>query len=52
MATVANSAGEALVQEKRARTYLTPTGLLIEGDYTHPMKVDVKEKILFLPLAG
>ena len=24
-----------LVQEKSKRTYLTPTGLLMEGDYTH-----------------
>jgi len=32
MATVANSAGEKRVQQKQKGIYLTPTGLLMEGD--------------------
>ena len=36
MASVANSAGEKnLVSQNEKRTHLTPTGLLMEGDYTH-----------------
>ena len=34
MASVANSAGEKLVNQNNTRTHLTPTGLLMEGDYT------------------
>ena len=30
-----DSAGENLVQRKNKRTHLTPTGLLMEGDYTN-----------------
>jgi hypothetical protein len=33
IATVAHSAGDKLVHEKHERIYLTPTGLLMEGDY-------------------
>jgi hypothetical protein len=29
---------------------LTPTGLLMEGDYTHPMREDVKRKHFSTPL--
>jgi hypothetical protein len=39
-----------LVQRKNKRTHLAPTGLLMEGDYTHPMKKDVKEKSFSPPL--
>ena len=32
------------------KTHWTPTGLLMEGVYTHPMKKDVKEKDFSLAL--
>ena len=36
VATVANSAGEKnLSNKKNNRIHLTPTGLLMEGDFTH-----------------
>ena len=44
MATVANSAGEKnLVQQKNKITHLTPTGLLMEGDYTQNPGLGVNE---------
>ncbi len=35
VATVATAARKSLVQRKEKRTLLTPTGLLMEGDYTN-----------------
>ncbi len=35
MATAATRQEKNLVQQKDKRTDLTPTGLLMEGDYTH-----------------
>ena len=35
MATAATRIGENLVEQKHKRIHLTPTGLLMEGDYTH-----------------
>ena len=34
MATVTHSAGEKRVQQIQNQIHLTPTGLLMEGDYT------------------
>jgi hypothetical protein len=35
VATVALGGRKTLSNEKNKRTHLTPTGLLMEGDYTH-----------------
>jgi hypothetical protein len=39
-----------LVQQKNTRTYLTPTGLLMEGDYTrNPLSDSSLQILLFDP---
>ena len=35
-----------LVHEKRERTYLTPTGLLMEGDFTNYSETGVRAKVV------
>jgi hypothetical protein len=40
------------ISENEQRIHLTPSDLPTEGGYAHPMKEDVKRKILFPPLAG
>jgi len=37
MATVATRPGENLVEQKPKRIHLTPTGLLMEGDFTNSL---------------
>jgi hypothetical protein len=39
MATVATRQNESSSYEKQERTHLTPTGLLMEGDYTQNAKL-------------
>ena len=52
MATVATRQNESSSYEKQERIHLTPTGLLMEGDFTHPIKEDVKKKFFSVPLEG
>jgi len=54
MASVANSAGEKnLVSQNEKRTHLTPTGLLMEGDYTqNPIQGSMSEIAIYRQLTG